>query len=81
MGVLDFGLVYWSGLLGFCQGGVGIWSGVVRECSFSKWVCRMSMTWGGDVTMLLLVGSLMASSLGWFLAFGCSPAAVLRLLW
>ena len=31
--------------------------------------------------MFLVVGSLMASSFSWFLAFGCSPAAVLRLLW
>ena len=31
--------------------------------------------------MLLVVGSLMASSLGWSLALGCKPAAVLRLLW
>jgi len=32
--------------------------------------------------MLLVAGSLMASSLGWSLALGCRPAAVLiRLLW
>ena len=31
--------------------------------------------------MVLVAGSLMASSLGWSLALGCRPAAVLRLLW
>ena len=31
--------------------------------------------------MVLLVGSLMVSSFGWSFALGCSPAAVLRLLW
>ena len=31
--------------------------------------------------MLLLAGSMMASSLGWSLALGCKPAAVLKLLW
>jgi hypothetical protein len=31
--------------------------------------------------MLLVDGSLMASSLGWSLALGCRPAAVLTLLW
>ena len=39
-------------------------SGVVRECSFSKWFCRMSMIWGGDVVMVFVVGSLMDSSFG-----------------
>jgi len=61
--------------------GGGMWSGVLRECSFSKRVCRMSMTWGGYVLMLLVAVSLMASTLGWSLALGCKPAAVLRLLW
>jgi hypothetical protein len=31
--------------------------------------------------MSLVVGPRMASSLGWSLALGCKPAAVLRLLW
>jgi hypothetical protein len=70
-----------QGSVGFAMGGVGMWSGVLRECSFSKWVCRMSITWGGCVVMLFVVGSLMASSLGWPLALVCKPAAVLRLLW
>ena len=58
-----------------------MWSGVLRECSFSKRVCRMLMTWGGLEVMLLVAWSLMASSLGWSLALGCKPAAFLRLLW
>ena len=39
-------------------------SGVLRECSFSKWVCRMLMIVGGWEVILLVVGSMMASSLG-----------------
>ncbi len=81
LGVLGEGLVYGSGLRGFCHGGGGIWSRVLQECSFSKCVCIMSMIWGGDVMTSLVVGSRMASSLGWALAFGCSPAAVLRFWW
>ena len=53
----------------------------MRECSFSKWFCRISMICGGDVVMVLVVGSLMASRFGWSLALGCRPADVLRLLW
>jgi len=45
------------------QGG-GMWSGVLRECSFSEWVCRMLMTLGGWEVILLVAGSMMASSLG-----------------
>ena len=56
-------------------------SGVVRECSFSKWFCRISMIWVGDAVMVFVVGSLRASSFGWFFALGCRPAVVLRLLW
>ena len=44
--------------------GGGMWSGVLRECTFSKWVCRMLMTWGGWEVILLVVGTMMASSLG-----------------
>jgi hypothetical protein len=59
-----------------------MWFGVLRECSFSKCVCSMSMILlGGCVVISLVVGSRMASSLAWYLAFGCRPAAVLRLLW
>jgi len=58
-----------------------MWSGVLRECSFSKFVCSMLMLRGGIVVILLLFGSRMASSLGWSLALGCRSAAVLRLLW
>ena len=39
------------------------------------------MTRGGWVVILLVARFLMASSLGWSLALGCRPAAVLRLLW
>ena len=42
----------------------GIFSGVVRECSFSKWFCSISMIWVGDVVMVFVVGSLRASSFG-----------------
>ncbi len=58
-----------------------MWSGVLRECSFSKCVCSMPMIRGGYVVILLVVGSRMASSLGWSLALGCMLATVLRLLW
>jgi hypothetical protein len=44
--------------------GGGMWSGVLRECSFSKWVCRILMTLGGWEVILLVAGSMMASSLG-----------------
>ncbi len=54
-----------AGWEGFAGGGGGGWG----------------RGWGGDVMILLLVGSLMASSRGWSFAFGCSPAAILRLLW
>ena len=39
------------------------------------------MTVAGWTVMLLDDGSLMASGLGWSVALGCRPAAVLRLLW
>ena len=58
-----------------------MWSGVLWECSVSKCVCSMSMIRGGCVVISLVVGSRMASSLGWSLALGCKPAAILRLLW
>ena len=79
--VLDLGLVNGFGLTAFCHGGSGMWSGVLRECSFSKFVCSMLMIWVGHVVISLVVGSRMASSLGWSSALGCRPAAVLRLLW
>jgi hypothetical protein len=56
-----------------------MWSGVLRECSFLKCVCKMLMICVGYVVILLVVGSRMASSLGWYLALGCRLAAVLRL--
>ena len=79
--MLALGLVQGSGLRGFCHGGGGMWSGVLRECSFSKCVCSMSTICGGCVVISLVVGLHMASNLGWSLAFGCRPAIVLRLLW
>ena len=63
------------------MGGGGVWSGVLRECSFSKCVCSMLMIWDGFVVITLVFGSRMASSLGWLLALGCRPLAGLRLLW
>ena len=74
-------LVYGSGLSGFCHGGGGMWSGVLRECSFSKCVCSISMILGWCVVISLVVGYRMASCLGWSLALDCMPAAFLRLLW
>ena len=79
--MLDLGLVYGSGLSELFHGGGGMWSGVLRECSFSKCFCIISMIRGGCVVMSLVVESRIASSLGWSLALGCKPAAVLRLLW
>ena len=70
-----------SGLRGFCHAGGGMWSRVLRECFFSKCVCSMSTIRGGCVVISLVVGSCMASSLGWSLALDCRPADVLRLLW
>ena len=81
VGVLALGLVYGSGLRGFLHGGGGMRSGVLRVCSFSKCVCIMSMILVGCVVISLVVGSRMASGLGWSLALGCRPAAVFRLLW
>ena len=54
----------------------GMWSGVLRECSLSKYVCSMSTIWDGCVVTSWVVGSRMASSLGWSLALGCRPATV-----
>ena len=68
VGVLALGLVYGSGLRGFCHGGGELWSGLLRECFFSKCVCSMSMIRSGCVVTSLVVGSRMASSLGWSLA-------------
>jgi len=56
--------VYGSGLREFRHGGGGIWSGVLREYSFSKCVCSMSMIRGGCVVISFVIGSRMASSLG-----------------
>ena len=51
-------------------------SGVLRECYFSKCVCKMSMICVVCVVISLVVGSRMASSSGWSVAFGCRPATV-----
>ena len=51
-------------------------SGELRECSFSKWVYSMLMIWLGCVVISLVVGSRMASRLGWSLALGWRPAVV-----
>ena len=81
MGVLALGMVYGSGLRGFRHEGGGIRSGVLRKCYFSKCVYSMSMIRGGCAVISSVVGSRMASNLGWSLALGCRPVAVLRLLW
>ena len=80
MDLLALGLVYGSGLMGFCHGGGGIWSRMLREYSSSKCVCNISTIRCGCVVISLDVGSRMASSLDWSLALGCRPAAVLKLL-
>ena len=56
-----------------------MWSGVFRECSFSKCVCKMSMICVEYVVISSVVGSRMASSSGRSLALGCRPATVFRL--
>ena len=58
-----------------------MWSGVLRECSFSKCVCSMLMICVGYVVISLVVGCLMTSSSGWCLALGCRRVTILRLLW
>jgi hypothetical protein len=73
--------VYGSGLRGFCHGGSKMRSGLLRECSFSKYACSMLMICEGFVVISLVVGSRIASRLGWSFALGWRPAAVLRLLW
>ena len=60
MGVFTLGLAYGD----FAMEEVGCWSGVLRECSFSKCVCSMSMIRGGCVVISFVIGSRMASSLG-----------------
>jgi len=42
-----------------------MWSVVLRECYFSKCVCNMLMIYAGCVVISFVVGSRMASSLGW----------------
>ena len=64
--MLALRLLYGSKLSGFCHGGGGMWSGVLRGCSFSKCVCSMSIILNGCVVMSLVAGSCMASSLGCF---------------
>jgi hypothetical protein len=65
------------GFSGFARGGVGITSGVVRECSSSKWVWSMGrMDRGSDVISLV-----MGSRLGLSLALGCRPAKVFKFWW
>ena len=66
---------------GFCHVGSGMWSKVLRECSFSKCVCSLLMICVGCAVISLVVGSRMAPRLGWSLALGCRLAVVLRLLW
>ena len=70
-----------SGLRGSFHGGNGIWSGVLRECSFSKCCWIMCIICVGCVLISFLIGSRIDSSLGWSFALGWSPEAVLRLLW
>ncbi len=65
-----------SGFRGSCQGGGGIWSGVVRESSFLKCCCNMRMICVGCVIVFLVFGSRIDSRLGWSLALGWSPDAV-----
>jgi hypothetical protein len=74
-------LVYGSGLRGFCHGGRWVFSGVLRECSFSKCVWRVFKIWLGSTMISLVVGSLlMVARLGWSLSLRWRLATVLRLL-
>ena len=80
-GCVGFGIGVWARVEGVLLWGIGMWSGVLRECYFSKRVCNMFMIWNGFVVTSLVFGSRMAASLGWSVALGCRFAAVLRLLW
>ena len=62
--VLALGLLYGSGLRGFCHGGNVLWSGVLRECFFSMCVCRVVMILVGYVVIYFVIGSRIASRLG-----------------
>jgi len=75
------GVVYVSGMVESCHGGMDRSSGVTRDyCSAPKCVCSVSsIIWGLEV-ILLVCGTLMVAMLGCLLALGCSPAIVLRLL-
>ena len=75
------GVVYESGLLGSCHGGMDSVFGVTRDCFFSKWACIVSrMVWELEV-ICPVVGSVIMERFGWSLAHGCNPAIVLRLWW
>ena len=80
MVVLILGLVSGFGLRGFCHGDSVMWSGVLRECSFLKCVCRMLMILVGSLVICLVAASLIASRLGLSLALGWRPVVFLRLL-
>jgi hypothetical protein len=73
-------LVYGFGLRGFAMV-ERICSGVLRECSFLKYVWRTSRVWLGFAMISFVLGSLMVDSSGWFLDLGWKPAAVLRFWW
>jgi hypothetical protein len=71
------GVVYVSGLVGSCHGGMDRSFGVTRDCSGAKCVCSVSsIIWGLEV-ILSVCGTLMVARIGCSLVFDCSPAIVL----
>ena len=73
--------VYVSGFSGFSHGGSGMLSGVVRECSFSKWFCSEVKMTRGFVMISFVTGSRIVFRLGWSLALGYRPAEVFLFWW
>ena len=73
--------VYVSGFSGLCQGGVGMLSDVVRECSCSKWDWSVVIMVCGSVVISLVAGTHIVCRLGWSLALGCRPTEVLKFWW
>ena len=73
--------VYVSRLDGSSHGGMGNLSGVTWDCSTTKCEWRVSSIVWGLAVISLFCGTLMVARLGWPLALGYSPAALLSLSW
>ena len=64
------GVMYESGLLESSHGGMGRVAGVIRDCSFSKWLCNVSRSvWGCEV-ICPVCGSVMVDRFDWTFALG-----------